>query len=91
MDKVEAVIIGAGVIGLAIASEIVREDREVYVFVLPKGRKFTRNGRRGFCLEKTFPYRTVRYEGDGESSRLWAYEKVILEVRTWEGMETSDG
>ena len=31
MEKVDAVIIGAGVVGLAIAAEIARSDREIYV------------------------------------------------------------
>lgn len=31
MDKVDIVIIGAGVVGLAIGSEITREDREIYI------------------------------------------------------------
>ncbi len=31
MEKVGVVVIGAGVVGLAIASEIAREDREIYV------------------------------------------------------------
>ncbi len=31
MEKVDAVVIGAGIVGLAIASEIVKKDREIYV------------------------------------------------------------
>lgn len=31
MEKVDVVVVGAGVVGLAIASEIAREDREIYV------------------------------------------------------------
>ena len=31
MDRVDAVIIGAGVVGLAIGAEIARSDREIYI------------------------------------------------------------
>ncbi|MGD2201721.1 MAG: NAD(P)/FAD-dependent oxidoreductase [Candidatus Bathyarchaeota archaeon] len=31
MDKVDAVIVGAGAVGLAIAAEITKEDREIYI------------------------------------------------------------
>jgi L-2-hydroxyglutarate oxidase LhgO len=31
MEKVDVLVVGAGVVGLAIASEIAREDREIYV------------------------------------------------------------
>ena len=31
MERVDVVIIGAGVVGLAIAAEIAREDREIYL------------------------------------------------------------
>jgi L-2-hydroxyglutarate oxidase LhgO len=31
MEKVDIVIIGAGIIGLAIGSEIARKDREIYI------------------------------------------------------------
>ena len=37
MEKVDIVIIGAGVVGLAIGSEIAREDREIYILEKERG------------------------------------------------------
>ncbi len=37
MEKIDVAIIGAGVVGLAIASQVAKEKREVYVFEKHKG------------------------------------------------------